>query len=76
VIEIETEDRVGLLYSISEQLSELALDISGAKISTERGAAIDSFYVREFDGTKVVAQERQRAIQARLRSAITELERR
>jgi [protein-PII] uridylyltransferase len=76
VIEIETEDRVGLLYSISEQLSELALDISGAKISTERGAAIDSFYVREFDGTKVVAQERQRAIQARLRSVITELERR
>jgi [protein-PII] uridylyltransferase len=76
VIEVETEDRIGLLYAISQQLSELELDISGAKISTERGAAIDSFYVRELDGTKVVAAERQRAIEQKLRCAITELEKR
>jgi len=76
VIEVETEDRVGLLYAISERLSELSLDISGAKISTERGAAIDSFYVRELDGTKIVATERQHAIEHRLRSAIAELDRR
>jgi [protein-PII] uridylyltransferase len=76
VIEIETEDRVGLLYSISQQLSELALDILGAKVSTERGAAIDSFYVRELDGTKIVAEQRQREIQDRLRAVIRELEKR
>lgn len=76
VIEIETEDRVGLLYSISQQLSELALDILGAKISTERGAAIDSFYVRELDGTKIIADARQREIQERLRWAILQLEKR
>jgi [protein-PII] uridylyltransferase len=76
VIEVETEDRIGLLYAISRQLSELDLDISGAKISTDRGAAIDSFYVRELDGTKLVAAERQRAIERKLHEAITELDRR
>jgi len=74
VIEIETEDRVGLLYIISETLSELELDISGAKINTEKGAAIDSFYVREFDGGKVLASDRQRAIERELRRAIGSLD--
>ena len=74
VIEIETEDRIGLLYAISQQLSELLLDISGAKISTERGAAIDSFYVREENGTRVVAPERQRSIEHKLRVSISKLD--
>ena len=76
VIEVETEDRIGLLYEISHQLSELALDISAAKISTERGAAIDSFYVRELNGAKVVAPERQRGIEHHLRLAIKRLDER
>jgi [protein-PII] uridylyltransferase len=74
LIEIETEDRLGLLYAISRKLSELALDISAAKISTERGAAIDSFYVRELDGGKILAAERQRAVEQGLREAIDALE--
>ncbi len=76
VIEVETEDRIGLLYAISQQLSELELDISAAKISTERGAAIDSFYVRELDGGRVVATDRQRAIEHQLQRAIKDLDER
>ena len=74
VIEIETEDRLGLLYTISQVLTELALDISAAKICTERGAAIDSFYVRELSGGKVLEPERQRAIESQLRQAIRNLD--
>jgi [protein-PII] uridylyltransferase len=74
IIEIETEDRIGLLYSISQALTEFSLDISGAKISTENGAAIDSFYVRELDARKLTGQDRQRAIQNKLRAAIAKLE--
>jgi len=74
LLEIETEDRIGLLYTISQTLSEVELDISAAKICTEKGAAIDSFYVRESDGGKVIAPERQRAIERKLRHAIHELD--
>jgi [protein-PII] uridylyltransferase len=76
VMEIETEDRIGLLYAISQQLFELELDISAAKISTERGAAIDTFYVRELSGSKVVAPERQRSIEHKLRLSISKLDER
>ncbi|MGO8930295.1 MAG: [protein-PII] uridylyltransferase [Limisphaerales bacterium] len=74
LIEIETEDRIGLLYTISQTLTELALDISAAKICTERGAALDSFYVRELAGGKVLAPERHRSIEHRLRQAIHALD--
>ena len=74
LIEIETEDRIGLLYTISQALTELRLDISAAKICTERGAALDSFYVRELSGGKVLAPERHRAIEHHLRHAIQALD--
>ena len=72
-IEIETEDRIGLLYTIADTLAELEVDISTARICTEKGAAIDSFYVRELDGGKILSPERQKAIQRRLLHAINGL---
>ena len=74
LIEIQTEDRLGLLYAISQTFSELALDIFRARIVTERGAAIDSFYVCEPDGGKIVSAERRRKIELGLRQAIQRLE--
>jgi [protein-PII] uridylyltransferase len=70
LIEVETEDRIGLLYAISQTLTDLDLDIIGAKILTEKGAAIDTFYVRELDGGKTLAAERHRVIERKLRHAI------
>jgi [protein-PII] uridylyltransferase len=76
LIEIETEDRIGLLYVISEVLTELELDIAAAKINTEKGAAIDGFYVRDIDGGKVLLPERHQAIEKKLKLAIAELDKR
>ncbi len=73
LIEIETEDQLGLLYMISQTLSKLAVDIVSARIMTERGAAIDSFYVCELDGGKIISVERQASIERRLREAINRL---
>jgi [protein-PII] uridylyltransferase len=74
VMDVEAEDHVGLLYAISQALAELDLDIYLAKISTEKGAAIDSFYVSERDGGKILDGERQREIERRLRGTISRLE--
>jgi len=74
LIEIETEDRLGLLHAISQTFAEQRLDISAARIVTERGAAMDSFYVREIDGGKINLSERQAAIELALRTAIGQLE--
>jgi len=72
-VQIQTEDRIGLLYTIARTLTDLALDISTARICTEKGAAIDSFYVREVDGGKILSPERQKAIERRLHHAINTL---
>jgi [protein-PII] uridylyltransferase len=74
LIEIETEDRLGLLYAISQTLAELSLDISAARIVTEKGAAIDSFYVRETWGGRVETPERREIIERKLRQAIHRLD--
>ena len=76
VIDVQTEDRIGLLYRLSQTLSELGLDISVAKISTEMGAAMDSFYVTEQSGEKILPPHRQHAIEGRLRTALLNLDQR
>ncbi len=73
IIQVETEDRLGLLYAISRVLNDLELDIYVAKISTEKGAAIDTFYVAESDGSKITSPERQKQIEKKLRTAIHRL---
>ena len=74
LIEIETEDRLGLLHTISQTFAELHLDIAAARIVTERGAAIDSFYVSDIISGKISAPKRLEVIAARLRTAIGQLE--
>ena len=73
-IEIETEDHLGLLYAISQTFAKLGVDIAAARILTERGAAIDSFYVRESDGGKIESPARRILVEKSLREAISRLE--
>ena len=70
VVEIQTEDRIGLLYAITNTLSDLGLDISYAKISTEKGAAIDTFYVQDQHGKQISDDDRLSQIRNKLQSAI------
>lgn len=49
IIEIQCEDRIGLLYRVAKSIFEHGFDISFARISTERGVAIDTFYIEQID---------------------------
>jgi len=70
IIDIQTEDRPGLLYDISRTLTALNVNVYLAKISTEKGAAIDTFYATEHTGSKILNPEREKAIQQKLRHAV------
>ncbi len=74
LIEIETEDRLGLLYAISQTFLALNLDISAARIVTERGAAIDSFYVSDGSGCKLIEPAQQSEVSQQLQSALERLQ--
>jgi [protein-PII] uridylyltransferase len=54
VVEVQTQDRLGLLYKLTRLLYEQGLDVALAKISTEANRAIDVFYVTDVDGRKIV----------------------
>lgn len=74
IIDIDTEDRVGLLYILSGTLTGLGLNISTAKITTEKGAAIDTFYVNEAGGGKILNPMRIQQTESALRSALAALD--
>ncbi len=58
IIDIRAQDRVGLLYAISDTFYNLNLDIRIAKITTEGFTAMDSFYVTEENGYKITNVQR------------------
>jgi [protein-PII] uridylyltransferase len=70
LLEIEAEDRPGLLFDLTRVLADLDLDISFARINTEQGAAIDTFHVTDRDGRKVTGNERLQIIEFGLRAVL------
>jgi len=69
VIDIETGDRTGLLYDIAGALSDMGLDISSARITTDARRARDAFYVR-LDGNKIEDETAQTSLREGLGKAI------
>jgi [protein-PII] uridylyltransferase len=53
VIDVYTQDRLGVLYTITRTLAQLKLDIQLSKVATEASRVADVFYVRETDGAKL-----------------------
>lgn len=70
VVDLETEDRVGLLYALATAFAALGLDIRLAKITTEKGGAFDTFYVTDAEGGKITHTGRLREIERRLRAVL------
>lgn len=53
VVEVHADDRVGLLFQITEVLAGLGLDVHLAKINTVGDRVVDAFYVRDGAGGKL-----------------------
>jgi [protein-PII] uridylyltransferase len=54
VIEVQAEDRFGLGYQIAKTLAGLNLNITFAKLATEKAHAFDVFYVQDDAGHKIL----------------------
>ena len=67
VIEVQTEDRLGLGYYIAKTLADLGLNILSAKLATEKNYAFDVFYVQTREGEKITSSFQMTEILERLR---------
>jgi [protein-PII] uridylyltransferase len=68
-IEVRADDEPGLLYRIASTFAELGLDISTAKVATEKNQALDIFYVQTADGGPLL-EARHETIRATLLEAL------
>ena len=70
LIQIQTPDRLGLLYDVLSCLDREGVSIALSRISTQDGAAIDTFYVVDrFNRSKITDSNRIAALQKRLQVA-------
>jgi [protein-PII] uridylyltransferase len=71
LVQIEAPDRVGLLYDLLTALGQEGANIVLSRISTQKGAAIDTFYITDrASRTKITDSHRIAELQRRLRAAI------
>ena len=72
VVDIQSEDRLGFLYTISSAISALELSIFFAKISTEKTQAYDVFYVGDKLGKKIDSEDTLVVIKEALERELTQ----
>lgn len=57
VLELQAQDRIGLLYDVFTALGNLDAEVVHARISTQAGAAIDRFYLADTRSAKKIADK-------------------
>jgi [protein-PII] uridylyltransferase len=66
VVEVTGLDRPGLLFELTNALSDLNLDITSAHVTTFGEKAVDVFYVTDLTNKQITSPQRQKAIKTRL----------
>jgi [protein-PII] uridylyltransferase len=64
IIEVIGEDRLGILYEITQALTDFGCDIHFARISTLGNRIIDVFYVQDTWGEKIEGKDKINALKA------------
>ena len=71
IVEIQARDQIGLLYRLAKIISDHAFDITFARIGTERGVAIDTFYIESANHEPVDSPERLVALRDAMNEVIS-----
>jgi [protein-PII] uridylyltransferase len=74
ILDVFTQDRLGLLYTIARTLFELGLSVWRAKIGTYGEQVVDVFYVTDQQGRKIEDSARLDEIRRRLVEVIQSME--
>ncbi|WNG37127.1 [protein-PII] uridylyltransferase [Archangium minus] len=74
VVDVVTQDRVGLLHAISSALTRAGVQIAVAKVATEAHRAMDSFYITR-QGARVEGPGDEAALVEAITAALDALER-
>ena len=72
IIEVDTRDRLGLLYDLTRVLASANVNISSAVIATYGEQAVDTFYVKDMFGLKFHSKSKRDSLEKKLRDAISE----
>ncbi len=70
IVEIQARDQIGLLYRLAKTISDHGFDITFARIGTERGVAIDTFYIESSEPTQAADEKRLHALRDTLAEVI------
>ncbi|MCI5110983.1 MAG: [protein-PII] uridylyltransferase [Marivita sp.] len=72
IIEVDTRDRPGLLFDLTRTLANANVYIASAVIATYGEQVVDTFYVKDMFGLKFHSESKQKSLEAKLRTAISE----
>ncbi len=71
LLDVQTADYPGLLYRIAGALVEVGISIVSARITTEKGAALDTFYICDKEGRKITSEKVLKELIREVRARIT-----
>jgi len=71
IVEIQAHDQIGLLYRLVKSISDHGYDTTFARINTERGVAIDTFYIEPNKPDDTEDSARLHTLRDTLRAIIT-----
>ena len=72
IIEVDTRDRIGLIYDLTSTLYRNNISIFTAIIATYGEQAVDTFYVKDLFGLKLHSKSKREQILINLRNSIEE----
>ncbi len=72
IIEVDTQDRPGLLYDLVQTLDKGGITVVSSVVATYGAQAVDVFYVKDRSGLKILAKTKLENLKKRLLDAINQ----